>query len=184
MVSRILVISLVPPEVLARMLAELRERHPEAKLTALVGVSWPDSRSAPAAADEVLRWGAGTGRSLLAEVRRRRFDAVVVGHGSDQYATRAYWKATALALASGCRCKRFLEDGAEGERGPAGAILGGAARAAVQLVDEAYAACMGVLLLLPLLIGAAVADFSETVSGGGRRGWERHGRRGARPRER
>ncbi len=163
-----LVVSLAPREVFARAVAELRRRNPDAKVTALSGTAGGEAGHAGVEADETLDWHATSGRRLLAEMRERRFDLMLVIHGRDQYASRTYWKAVGLAASSRARRKAFWEDGRPAERGLPGAALLGALRAGVQVVEEAYVAGMGLVVLAPVLIAAAVTDLSEAL--GGKRG--------------
>ena len=162
---RVLMVSLVPREVLARAVAELRRRHPEAEVTALLGTAGVEGGHAGVEADEILDWHAATRGRLLAEVRERRFDLMLLIHGRDQYASRTYWKAVGLAIGSRARRKAFWEDGRPADRGLPGAALLGALRAGVQVVEEAYVAGMGVAVLAPVLIAVAVTDLSEALAG-------------------
>jgi len=163
--ERVLVVSLAPREVFARAVGELRRRDPEATVTALLGTAGGEAGHVVVEADEILDWHAATGRRVLAEVRERRFDLMLVIHGRDQYASRAYWKAVGLAMGCRARRKTFWEDGRPAERGVARATLLGALRAGVQVVEEAYVAGMGVVVLAPVLIAAAVTDLSEALAG-------------------
>lgn len=166
--ERVLVVSLAPREVLARAVGELRRRDPEAKVTALLGTAGVEAGRAGMEADEILDWHGGTGRQVLAEVQERQFDLMLVIHARDQYASRAYWKAVGLAIGSRARRKAFWEEGRPAERGLPGAALLGLVRAGVQVVEEAYVAGMGLAVLAPVLIAAAVTDLSEAL--GGKRG--------------
>jgi len=165
MALRVLVVSLAPREVFARAVGELRRRHPEAEVTALFGTAGVEAGHAGVEVEEAIDWHAATGRRLLAEVRRRRFDLMVVIHGRDQYASRGYWKAVGLAAGSRARRKAFWEEGRPAEWGLPRAALLGALRAGVQVVEEAYAAGMGLVVLAPVLIAAAVTDLSEALAG-------------------
>lgn len=165
---RVLVVSLAPREVFARAVGELRRRHPEAEVTVLLGTAGGEAGHAAVEVDEAVDWHAASGRRVLAEVRGRRFDLMLVIHGRDQYASRTYWKAVGLAASSRARRKAFWEDGRPAERGVARAALLGALRAGVQVVEEAYVAGMGLVVLAPVLIAAAVTDLSEAL--GGKRG--------------
>lgn len=75
----------------------LRERYPEAHLTWLVGDKAALVVRGNPFVDEVLEWRGGFGAtlSLMREVRRRRFDAVVDVQGA--------WKSAPFALASGAK---------------------------------------------------------------------------------
>lgn len=189
---RVLVLSLVPPAVLEQTLRHLREWLPEARVTALVGADEFAPQCAVSRSDEILHWRYPGGRALLAEVRRRRFDLMIVAHGRDQYLSGTYWKAVALALGSDARAKLFCEEGKlsgrdlqmhdlmgtwAGIRTAAAVLMRGAARAAVQTAEEAYVAGMGVLLLAPVLVGIMLTDMTEAVSrgrpAGGARGREK-----------
>jgi hypothetical protein len=163
--ARVLVVSLVPREVLARAVGELRERDPKAEVTALVGTAEAVAAGAGSGADEVLRWHGVGGGGLPARIRGRGFDRLLVVHGGDQYASRAYWKAVALTLASRAREKGFWEESSGRERGLAEAVMAGGGGAAIQLVQEAYVAGMGTLVLVPMLIGVAVTDLGEALLG-------------------
>ena len=174
----ILAIALVPPEQFAKTMIALRVEHPGAKLVALVvSTEWCD-RLPATEADEYLLWRSFGLLGLVAEVRRRRFDAVVVAHGRDQYTSRSYWKALALALASGAPRKLFCQDGrlvaggvleeARGVSAPA-ALVVGAAQAALQIGCEAYVTIVGVLLFAPVVVGSIVTDLTERVTGGSSR---------------
>jgi hypothetical protein len=159
----LLTVGLVPPEALAVALGELRLRHPGAEITALLGARTARDGTEWAASDEVIDWRSMNPLALLREVRRRRFHRALLLHGPDQYATRAYWRAATLLLTSGAREKVFREFGRRGEGGPVSGIIGGLLKGAVQMIEEAYVAAMGVLLLVPLLIGMAVVDLTEAL---------------------
>ena len=165
MALRVLVVSLAPREVFARAVGELRRRHPEAEVTALLGTAGGEGGHAGAEVDEAIDWHARSRQSLVAEVRRQGFDLMVVIHGSDQYASRAYWKAVGLAASSRARRKAFWEEGHPSGRGLPGAAVLGALRAGAQVVEEAYAAGVGLVVLLPVVIAAAVTDLSEALAG-------------------
>lgn len=160
-----LVVSLVPLEVLARAVGELRKRDARAEVTTLVGTAEVVAAGAGVGADEVLRWHGAGGGGLLARIRGRGFDRLLVAHGGDQYASRAYWKAIALALASRAREKGFWEESSGRERGLAEAVMVGGVGAAIQVVQETFVAGMGALVLMPMLIGAAVTDLGEALLG-------------------
>lgn len=166
---RVLVVSLTPREVIARVVRDLRRRQPDAEVTLLAGAAGHgDGRAA--GADQVLGWHDRSALGLVREVRRRRFDMMVVAHGDDQYASGRYWKAVGLAALSRAREKAFWEDGRWSERGTlAGAAIGGI-RGAFQAAAEAYVAVVGVLIFFALLIGVAVTDLSEAVVGRGAAG--------------
>ncbi len=178
MASRLLAISLVPTDVFARLLAQLRADHPHARVTALVGHTVGRAAHPLENADEVLDWRSRRAASLVGDLRRRGFDLAVVAHGGDQYATRAYWKAVALSLTSRARERVFREDETGVERGALRAVVGGAALGLVQTVEELYAGAAGLVLLLPLVVAVAATDLSEALV------WGRCGRTGERPRER
>jgi len=169
MIRRILVISTVPEARLAALARELRLRYSGAQITALVGVTPMTAASREAA--ECLAWGSYRLRGLIGELRSRRFDLVVVAHGREQYLSRGYWGAAALAaIGVGCSRTRFCEDGRLARSAiPAVAV----SRAAAQLAEECYVLAMGVLLFLPVLMGVALSDLSEALVGrrpAGRRG--------------
>jgi len=167
---RVLALCLVPPDVFARLIEELRARHPESQIAALVGTTASGGAPSLADVDEVLDWRSLGRRALLAEVRKRRFDLLVVAHGRDQYATCGYWKALGLALVSQARAKVFSEDGRWGERGATSAVIGGVANAALQVIQEICVAGLGLLVLLWVLVGVAVTDLTEALAGSGAAG--------------
>ncbi len=152
---RVLALRLVPEDIFERLLAQLRARHPEAHLTALAA-------GGAGEADDAVDWRGARGLALLRDLRGRRPDLVVVAHGRDHYATRAYWKAVLLALgAGGRRC--LCEDGdLDREHG----VAAGAGRAALQAAQEICAAGTGLLVLAPVLMMAAVTDLTEALAGG------------------
>ena len=107
--ASLLVIALVPPETFAPFLEELRQRYPEAGLTALVGT--PELEVGEGAArPEYLRWGAGGSRALLRELRRRHFDLLVLAYTKDYCHRLTFWKALALVAASGAKGLLFCEE--------------------------------------------------------------------------
>ena len=178
---RILVVVLVPPDILKRLLQELRGRYPGARVTALAGTGEPRREpDADSGTDEYLHWGSLGARALVSEIRERRYDLLVVAHGRDYYRKLTYWKAVALAVASRARGKLFCEDGklAPGERvaidqlatfsAGVGALTGAVLRewkhAVLPMLISAYIAAMG-LLLLPVLVGIAVTDLTDWLSG-------------------
>jgi hypothetical protein len=175
--TEILALALVTPEAFGQMLRRLRARYPEARVVALGGRPGQPEGGGSQAADEYLTWHSLGARPLIREVRRRRFDLVVVAHGRDYYASRVYWKAVALALMSGARGKLFCEDGRLGDEtaplarlttGWAGgeavarAVLRGLVKAAARGAAEVYVAAMGVLVAA-VLIGMAVTDLTEAA---------------------
>ena len=189
---RVLLISLVPPAVLARMLQSLRASLPEGHMTALLGA--PDAAPSRASArpDELLDWRRLGGRALVAELRRRHLDLVVVAHGGDHCLTCSYWKALALALCSGARAKLLCEEGRlssqvtrlahhpstwAGLLAPTSLLGRSAAGAALLAAQEAYVAATGLLLLAPVLLGIVITDLTEALSGGRSAGGARgHGK--------
>jgi len=156
---RVLVVSLVPSEVLARVVATVRQGHPEARITALAG------RRNIAVVDEILEWRSLAPAGLCREIRARRFDALVVAHGRDQYAGARYWKALGLAVVSGARRKRVCPDGRVPGRGLAAAVGAGVAGAAFILFQHVLAAVFASLVLAPVLLVAAVTDLTEALAG-------------------
>lgn len=174
---RILVVVLVPPDILKRLLQELRGRYPGARVTALAGTGEPRREpDADSGTDDYLHWGSLGARALVSEIRERRYDLLVVAHGRDYYRKLTYWKAVALAVASRARGKLFCEDGKLGSQRVAidqlatfsagvGALTGAVFRKWQHAVlVSSYVAAMG-LLLLPVLIGIAVTDLADWLSG-------------------
>ncbi len=140
---RVLLVSLTPREVTARVVRDVRRRQPDAEVTVLAGVAGHgDARAA--GADQVLGWHDRSALVLVREVRRRRFDMMIVAHGDDQYASGAYWKAVGLAALSRARERVFWEDGRWSERGTLAGVAIGVVRGAFQAVvtdlSEAVAA--------------------------------------------
>jgi hypothetical protein len=156
MAARVLVVQLVPIPVFERLIEELRKRHPGAHVTALAIGEVID-------ADEALDWRKLSRRQASAALRGRQFDLLVVAHGRDHYASRAYWKALALALASGARRKRFCAEGKLPGRGLAAALLVGAVFAGLRAGQEVVAAVTGLLVLSAALVLAAVTDLTEAL---------------------
>lgn len=156
MMSRILVISIMAEGALAALLNDLKQRHQEAEITALVGRN--PRRTARRAPAEYLIWGSLGARRLIGELRRRRFDLVVVASGPDQCLSRGYWQALALAALSGSHRTLLCEEGRL-VRGwtPLAALM----RSASQLAAECYVAALGLVWLLPMLAAVAVTDLSE-----------------------
>ena len=170
MMSRILVISIMAEGALAALLNDLKQRHQEAEITALVGTApGQAARRAPA---EYLIWGSLGRRRLIGELRRRRFDLVVVASGPDQCLSRGYWLALALAALSGSHRTLLCEEGRLVRGWPPLAAL---MRSASQLAAECYVAALGLVGLLPLLVAVAVTDLTELAARGGRQ--ERRARR-------
>ena len=153
--SHLLALRLVPPDVFERLLRDLRGRYPQARVTAVAGGEAPG-------ADDVIDWRDIRGLALVRKLRELRPDLVVVAHGRDHYATRAYWKAALLALASGARARAFCE---EGDLRRSYGLLTGAARALWQLAQELCAAAIGLLVFGPLLLMAALTDLTEALAG-------------------
>lgn len=187
------VLALIPPRVFSRLMGELRLRYPEARITALVGTDELRNPVSAGAADDYLVWRSFGTRALISELRRRRFDLLVVAHGRDYYARATYWKALALALASGARGKLFCPDGQLGARAvPRGSLAAvlrsvwavvsaaarGLARTFAAPVITLCVAAAG-LVLVPIFLGIAVADLVAALAGD--RG--RPGRSRARPRQ-
>lgn len=175
MVSRILVISVVPEGPLAALVADLKARYPSASITALVGAE--PTGAASRASAEFLLWGSLPARRLIGELRGRRFDRAVVAHGGDQCLSRSYWKAVAVALLCGGRRAVLCEDGKLTRSAPA---AGAGGRAAVQLAGEAYVACVGLMLLGVVLLGVVLVEVTEGLAGGRRQSGRTAGRLGER----
>ena len=70
MVSRILVISIVPEGPLETLVADLKARYPSASITALVGAE--PKGAARRASAEFLVWGSRPARKLIGELRGRK----------------------------------------------------------------------------------------------------------------
>jgi hypothetical protein len=154
MARRLLVIRLLPAADFDRFLDALRARHADAEIVALSGAG--DSPSA----DETIDWRAHPRADLLADLRRRGFDLAVVAHGRDHYASRAYWKAFALASASGAKARLLCEDGdLDSCRGP----LFGLWRVAVHVIQEICAAALALLVLFPILLLLSLSDLTESL---------------------
>jgi hypothetical protein len=171
----ILAVGLVPPAALAAVVRQLRAEHPGARIASLATGRGEDDAVPCTRADEVIDWQRRGARGLLADVRRQGFDRVVLVHGPDQYATSGYWKAATLVLLSGCRAKTFREFGRPRESGALGGVVGGAAKAAIQILEEAFVLAIGVLLFTPLVGATALADLTEFLARG------RSGRRASLP---
>ncbi len=185
---RVLMVSLAPRAVLAQTLGSLRAALPKAHIAALVGPPEATPSRALPQPDELLDWRRLGGRALVAELRKRHLDLVLVVHGADHYLTRPYWKAVVLALCSGARAKLLCQEGklssqvarlAERTGAWAGLhtsvslLIQSTARAALLAAQEAYVAAMGLLLLAPVLLGIIVTDLTEALSRGRSAGAER-----------
>jgi hypothetical protein len=181
----ILVIALVPPEQFAQTMRRVRQDYVGARVVALVASADREARLSACPADEYLVWRALRPLALIRRIRRRGFELAFVAHGSDQYATFAYWKAAAVALTSRARRKLFCQFAdAEGQGPVAGetaaamgepvsatrGVLGGVVRALADIAASAYVSVMGVALLMPVLVAITVTDLTEAASGrsGGR----------------
>jgi hypothetical protein len=190
---RLLAIALVPPADFLRFLRELRARYGDAEVTALIGSPELGGESGPAAADEYVLWGSLPGRALIADLRRRRFDLLLVAYNRDYCHRVTYWKALAIAIASGARGMLFCEQARLPQRAVLPAVLGrpwpraaalmsavfarGIPRVAAFLLAESLIALLGSLLVV-VLAGIAAADAAEAVARGfGRSGRSRTSRR-------
>ena len=156
MASRIIALRLVPPDVFERLLRDLRARHPQAEITAVTG-------DEAGTADGAVDWHTVRGLPLVKKLRGVRPDLAVVAHGRDHYATRAYWKAAFLALASGARARAFCE---EGDLRRAHGLISGAARALWQLAQELCVGALAAMLFCPVLLMTALTDLTEGLAGG------------------
>jgi hypothetical protein len=184
---RLLVIALVPPADFSRFLREVRARYGDAQIAALIGSPELRGESGPAAADEYMLWGSLPGRALIADVRRRRFDLLTVAYNRDYCHRVTYWKALAVAIASGARGMLFCEQARLPQRVVPPAALGrpwpraaallsavfvrGIPRVIAYLLAESLIALLGSLLVI-VLAGIVAADAAEAVA----RGFRRSGR--------
>jgi len=179
----ILAVALVPRALFARMLDDLRARYPGARLTALIGSEELRDDSSGTAPDEYLLWRSFGTRALIGELRRRRPDLLVVAYGRDYYTKATYWKALALALASGARGKLFCPDAELGKQsaprgnlsallGSSGAVASAVGRGIAKLLAppliSLYVGAAG-LLLIPVLVAIALADLVASLAGVGAR---------------
>jgi hypothetical protein len=156
MAQRVLAVQLVPETEFAELLSELRAGDREVRVVALAAAG-----DVPAA-DETIDWRRYQRGKLLAELRQREFDTVVVAHGPDHYATRAYWKAVSLARAARPREIMLCEGGTLARRHGIGR---GARRAFVHILQECVAGVLGLVVLVPLVLGAAVTDIFAAGAG-------------------
>lgn len=102
MAPRIAVIGLTPGPEFARFLRALRERYPEAAVTAVVGT--PELQAAAESlAEDCLLWSSTSARRLLAELRRGRFALLALPYNREYRYTLAFWKALALTVVSRAR---------------------------------------------------------------------------------
>jgi hypothetical protein len=156
MARRVLAIQLVPEEEFAELLSELRACDPEAEAVALAA-----AEEVPAA-DGTIDWRQYRRGELMEELRKGRFEKVIVAHGRDHYATRAYWRAILLARAVGAREVVLCEGGALAGRHGMGA---GGGQAIMHLLQECAAGVLGLVVLVPLILGASVADLLGATVG-------------------
>lgn len=157
MEQRLLAVQLVPADVFARLLHRLREENPKAHITAVA------ASEHIAEADATLDWRRTSGRRLAAELRRRHFDTALLAHGRDHYATYAYWRAVLLVRLARARETLLCEEGRlDRQHG----LLAGMGRAVLQTLEEVYAAAFALLILLPMLLAAAIADLTEAPASG------------------
>lgn len=171
-----MIVSLVPRDVLAGLIAGLRGRYPEARLMLLAGTAeaaadWP--------AEAAFTWQSSSPRELLAALRARGADVVVLAAGRDYCWKRGYWLALALALLA--RARGLVV--ARGGRLPArkaplarlarpgaktvaviGAVLWGLGEA---VLHGAVLLCVNAAapVLLPLLAAAALCDAVDALAG-------------------
>ncbi len=181
---RLLVIALVPPADFSRFLRDLKARYTDAEVTALIGSSELRVESGSAPVGEYMLWGSLPGRALIAEARSRRFDLLVIPYNRDYCHRATYWKALAVAIASGARGMLFCEQarlprrvvspGALGRPWPRAAALlsavfvRGVPRVAAYLLAESLIALLGSLLVM-VLAGIVAADVAEAAARGFRR---------------
>jgi len=154
MAQRLLALRLMPADEFERLLGALRARYPGAEIVALSGAGEVPE------ADETIDWRARPRADLLADLRRRDFDLAVVAHGRDQYASRAYWKALALASASGAKARLLCQDG---DLARCHGLAFGLWRAAVHITQEICAGVLALLLLLPVLLAISLSDIVEPL---------------------
>jgi hypothetical protein len=188
---RIVVVALVPPALFHNLVAGLRARYPGTYLIALIGTKELQDHASHARADEYLHWPSLGTRALIAELRRRRADLLVVAHGRGYYSTLTYWKAVSLALLSGARAKAFCPDGELTQRlvprGNLAALAGSLAavacatgrgiwRTLARRLTTVYISAAG-LLLAPILVGIAISDLAAAPARWTRAGRDWPGRR-------
>jgi len=190
MAPRIAVIGLTPGPEFARFLRALKERYPEAAVTAVVGT--PELKAAAeAAADDSLLWSSTSARALLGELRRRRFALLALPYNREYRYTLTFWKALALTVASRARGLLFCGNARLPEpavplevlarpRARATSLLAAVASLLVEppayLAREMAIAVLSSSLLL-VALGVAVADgldvVTEAVTGRSRSGSQR-----------
>ncbi|MBN1460850.1 MAG: hypothetical protein JXA57_15060 [Armatimonadetes bacterium] len=164
MARQVLALQLVPDKEFAELLSELRAGDRETRIIALAAAD-----NVPGA-DETIDWRGCARGPLLAELRSREFDAAVIAHGLDHYATSAYWKAVLLARAVRPRDIALYEGGATARKHSAGA---GVRRAFMHILQECVAGVLGLVVLLPLVLGAVVTDVFARMTGRPRQDRER-----------
>jgi hypothetical protein len=181
---RVLVIALVPPADLSRFVRGLRARYGGAGITALIGSYELRAESGPAAVDEYVLWGSFSGRALVADMRRRRFDLLVIVYNRDYCHRITYWKALAVAIVSRARGMLFCEQARLPQRAVSLEALGrpwpraaaflsavfvrGVPRVVAYLLAELLIALLGSLMVV-VLAGIVAADVTEAVAGSFRR---------------
>ncbi len=156
---RVLVINLSPPEILAQVLSKIKTGHPLANITVLTG------NRTNIAADEIMEWRAFSPAALGRNIRSRRFEAVVISHGRDQYLHAGYWKALALAFLSGARRKRVACDGRIPGRKLLAALAAGIGGSCLLLLHYALAALFASFFLLIVILGAGASDLTRLHGG-------------------
>jgi len=181
---RLLVIALVPPADFSRFLRDLKARHANAEITALIGSSELRAESDAVAVGHYVHWGSLSGRALIGEVRSRRFDLLVMPYNRDYCHRVTYWKALAVAIVSGARGMLFCEQSRMPQRVVSLAALGrpwpraaallsavfvrGFPRVVAYLLAESVIALLGSLLVI-VLAGIVTADVTEAIAGSSRR---------------
>lgn len=164
MAQGVLAVQLVPDEEFAELLSELRAGARETRIVVLAAVE-----DVPGA-DETIDWRTHARGSLLAEVQSREFDTAIVAHGMDHYATRAYWKAVLLVRAARPREIILCEGGTLASRH---SLAAGVRRAFIHVLQECVAGVLGLVVLIPLVLGAVVTDVFARVAGTPRQDRER-----------
>ncbi len=156
---RVLVINLSPPEMLAQLMGKIKAGHPDVNITVLTG------HRERAITGEIMDWRAFSAARLYREIRARRFDAVVVAHGRDQYLRAGYWKALALSSLSGARRRRICRDARTPGRGLVAAFAAGIGGSCLLLAHYVLAALFASMLLSAVLVTAAVTDLTGIPAG-------------------
>jgi len=120
----VLVIRLMPPGVFRGLLARLRKRWPDSRLTALIAS--PEGESEIAETAEMICAPRLSLGELLRQLRARRPDLVILAGGADYGLGPTYWKAVLIALLSRARTRRQWEVGDEIPGRPLGKAMAAA----------------------------------------------------------